>query len=438
MIKVTWREVAPMVKKINPEFYDLMQPFSDINYPLYIAKYKYGQYFGKGSEILMPAEDGGLYQLGGNKTPHNIMRDLGYGKDSFPLAMILDKYCEWNEMDENTGFRYPKRVQGPGTICNKEIIFKQDISMENKQTSACSGVGTVFMLPYIGCKKSHSKIQNELDISIEAPKSYYDHSKLIGEILVKSQSSHDWKSSFLFFSEKWVLKMREDTMFGPLREYFLETLWKKEKNKSLFTNDTDPFMSSVISNEINPTPFTLSSTRYLFNLMFGSSMGFAPTTNNDYIPVKTLQDIYTNCYKIKYTPSIMIPMEYNGKTPIYYSLQYPFIGIGKKKAGGKKNSSFQELAALGSVLNTFKYDFSKDKENSPLKTLCLNSEFNYFHHKAATLEAKENTATINPSAHIKELDRRFDFSFYNALHFSSDAKFFRGCIQLTKASQDAN
>jgi len=433
MKKVKWKDISHIVKSINKEFYNLMAPFSDLEFPLYIAEYKYGDYFGVKSSVFLPDDNSNLYLLGGKDTPNDIMKDLGYGKDSLPLAIILDKYCEWNNIDPLSRKIFPRALQGPGTICNQGIVFEHDLTMENSQTSAAAGAQTAFLLPCIGRQASHERIQVEFNIDTDAPKSYYDHNALFKELLSKNYSEHEWKAKILYFSYNWIDKIKNEKSFGELREYLYRSLWLNLMKATPLTTNGDPFISSNIANDLKPTPFSLDSARYMFNLMLGSNTGFIPSTNNNYLPLKSLQDIYTDCYKINYTPTVMVPCEFSGSNPVYYSLQYPSAQINSFK-GSKSNSKFQELANIAGVIATYHNDFSKHKTSSPLKKSCLSSKFIYYHHKAKKLESNNKDIVINPSELIKKEDDRFCFSYNNTLHFPVDAKFFRGCIKLTKTN----
>lgn len=427
--KVFWRDLSHYIEKINPEFHALFDPLSAINKPFFMAEYKYGEYFGKKADVFLPNDNGELYILGSKETPNEIMRHLGYGKNSLPLAMIISKNCEWSSLDPVSGQLITKIIQKPGKICNQDIIFNEDISIENTNNSACAGSINSFILPNIGCLKSHQKIKSDLNIELDPPKTYYDHSKIFKEITKITDNEHRWRAKIIYFSYEWVDIIRNAPDFSRLREYFLKNLWFKEKSKNPIIQNDDPFLSSNIANKQKPTPYILDTSRYLFNLLLGTGISYIPSTDDEYLPLKTIQDIYTNCYQIKYTPSIMVPTTPQNSGYVYYSLQHPSIRINNFK-GAKNSSTFQELANIAKFINTFKKHFSLSPHTNPLKSACINKSFNYFHHKANILSPKHDDVDIESSVKLESIDTRFNHSMVKPLHFSSDAKFFRGCIQL--------
>jgi len=428
MIKTTWKEVSNEIKVVNKDFYHLMEPFSELKHPVYIAKYNYGEYFGRKSSVYLPGKKG-LYLLGGKETPNEIMRDLGYGKDSLPLAIILDKFCEWTKVDPITKKTYPAAIQGPGTICNKGIIYKTDLTTENSCLSAASGSQSAFILPDIGNNKYHKNIQSEFNIDYPAPKSYHEHSGLFKEMLFNSSSTSDWTSKILYFSEDWINEIANNNECYKIREYFLMDLWVGGMRSNPFSNDDNPFIFSNIANDLKPTPFYVDSSKFIFNIMLGAASGFIPSTNNKYLPLKEIQDIYTNCYRINQTPTVMVPSYLSKNNPVYYSIHHPSTPINSFK-GSKSNSKYQELASLGEIINTYHSDFKLGDKSSPLVNGCLSSSFNYYHHKAETLSTKEKEVIIHSSKLLQDQDDRFNFSYDKPLHFHHEAKFFRGCIKI--------
>ena len=434
MKKITWKEISGVVKNINRSIFELMEPFSDLDFPLYIAEYRYGDYFGVKSSVFLPDKNNNLYLLGSNKTPNDIMRDLGYGEKSLPLAMIIDKYCEWNNTDPYNSLVYPRYFQGPGSICNQEILFEEEITMENSSTSAAAGAQSTFIVPHIGSKKNHQRIQADFNLQIDAPKSYNEHSSLFKILSNHSDSEHQWRAKILFFSESWINAIRKEDKFSKLREFFLRNLLKKQTMSCNISRNNDPFIPNKEVNKLKPSPYQIDSVKYIFNLILGSGNGYTPATSNDYLPLETIHNIYTECYKIAYTPITMVPCSALHKKPTYYSLQYPSAPIHSFK-GSKSDSKFQELASIGAIINEYKDIFISIKESSPLKRECLHYNFSYFHHKAKELDVKDKAVIIEPSTNMEKEDDGFKFSFNRLLRFPVEAKFFRGCIKLTSNQQ---
>lgn len=100
--KISWKEIKYKVKAINPSIYDVIeQILPDESIPFFLEQYAFGEHFGVKNHAYIPTRSGKLEKIESKHTDNELFRHLGYGKDSLPLGMILDKYCEWHYFGEN-------------------------------------------------------------------------------------------------------------------------------------------------------------------------------------------------------------------------------------------------------------------------------------------------------------------------------------------------
>ena len=429
--KVSWDDIKNLIKNTNSKFYDLIEkrsPSSEL--PLYLVEYSYGELLGSKKEVYIPNDSGELYVLGGKNTPEDIMNDLGYGKDSFPLGIIVDNYCEWFYQDDITKEHFPFAIQGKGTIFNQQIIFNEDMSIENNTISVSSGAKSLFMLPYIGCQTHHERIKSTFGVSLPAPKATSEHFNLFKEILSGYTIKNHWVSKIIYFSESWIKQIRNNNDWLPVKYFFSENLRKRFSLDLYNSFYNELFLTTESINKFRPTPFLVDSAKYIFSITMGQGIGFKPAIDNNLMPLNYIQEAYTDHYQLPYTPTIMVPgvlEEYNDS--VYYSLQQPSTKINTFKIR-MNNSTYRELVALKGILNSYISNFLSDKSTcfgSELYYACMNIELNFYHNKPTS-----NMDLILNSRNIVDLDPRFNFSFGKNGIFSADAKFFRGCIKISR------
>lgn len=162
----------------------------------------------------------------------------------------------------------------------------------------------------------------------------------------------------------------------------------------------------------------------------GSGIGVKPAVDENYLPVRDIQKIYNECYGLEYTPTLMVPASLNMQNDtIYYPLLCPFAKINTFKTN-QSNSTLTELETLKNVLLAYQEEFTEelgDAFGSPLYQVSKETEFSFYHYKATGLNKIKN------SAEILDYDERFSFSYcHDNTEFASDAKLFRGCVQLSR------
>ena len=405
------------------------QILPDESIPFFLAQYSFGEHFGIKNHAYLPTSSGKLEKIDSKHTDNELYKHLGYGKDSLPLGMILDKYCEWHYFGENDRI-FPDCVQGPGAIFNMQVVFDEDKTVDNNVLSVSSGALSSYLLPNIGCKRKHVRIKKYFNVSAPAPKSPYEHYLIFKEILQDKSTRSNWHSQILYFSEQFIEEVKHNEKWLKLKLYFSEALRKKLNQNTYDSSCNDLFLSAKKINRYRPTPFIMDTAKYVFNICMGSGIGSKPAVDEQYFPIKDIQKIYNECYGLEYTPTIMVPSSLNGKNDsVYYPLQCPFAKINTFKTN-QSNSTLTELETLKNVLLAYQEEFTEengDAFGSPLYHVSKETKFSFYHYKSTGKQ------TIRSPLDLLESDKRFAFSYCNDnTSFSSDAKLFRGCVRLSR------
>src|SRR3990167_5276633 len=344
--KTNWVEIKHVIKKVNQNFFDLVESISPANdMPLYLASYSYGTPLGIKNNFYLPNNHGGLSVLGKDNHTDDIHADLSYGQNSAPLGMIVENFCECCYFNELTKENYPFSILSEGSIFNQRIIFNTDISIENNAISAFAGAKSLFMLPYIGCQIHHERLKNKLNLSLPPPKSPAEHSGLFKEIITQQNITAGWLSQIVLFSQQWIEQIRDNSAWLPLKYFFSENLRKRSTSDLYNSFHNDLFMVTESANRYRPTPFLVDTAKYLFNIIKGKGLGFKPATDNKLLPLKPIQEAYSVYYQLPYTPTIMVPSVLEDNDSVYYSLQQPSTKINTFKIR-MNNSTYRELLAL--------------------------------------------------------------------------------------------
>lgn len=437
LIKTYWSKVRNRIAKVEPVFANIVDELDpDKNFPLYLAYYPYGVIEGDTKSPILPKLDSGFYRLDDVSAPKDVIKHLGYGKNSAPLGMLLDKCFEVfiDLKDEN--ITIPWMIYTPGSIFpfSRILSKKKRVYAPNGVLTSSSGARSVFMLPNIGCSTNHINLQRDFNIQNSPPKSLYEHWFIFKKIANSHVVNCNWRSCIIFFSEQWIKKLHNDPGWYKLKLYLHELAWHSfEYERSRIYYD---FVFSVIQKKRNlkPNPYLVDTAKHLFMTALGAVPGYTPTHNDDLLPMDLLQKTFVESYGLKkYYPTIMQPWHFElekDNDPIYYSLQNPTTLIFSPKSR-KISSTLFELRELEHIMRIFIDALSNEDElcaDTIINTIAKTVEFSYFHNKS------DRHKIIKTSSEISKTDKRFSlidskYKIPNAT-FASDSPFVRGCVRI--------
>lgn len=437
--KLQWHEIRDHVALIEPKFADLVDQLSPgSEFPLYLVDYHYGETIGDHHGTFLKHESGRRYQLGDCDTPREIMDELGYGMHNSPLLLLMEKKFEWHVFDSSNQNTFPIYVEKPGFFVGTRQLYD---TQENNTTylssaimSCTAGSCSSFLLPNIGNKRNHSTMQIKLGITNAPPKDMNAHAAVFREIAGAHCSQH-WLAKVLYFSEAWVQALRNDPEWIYLLRYLTEKMllgWRHDKNKFFYDY---AFTKAQILQNIPHNAYLLETAKHIMGIAMGANLGFQPADDAEALPLNCIQQAYLDIYQLKQTPTILEPAKFNiadpEQKPLYYSLQRPILSSLERQSKTEPRA-LVNLHTLARIIHKFQEAFSSHNDHEDYRNTCIQRmadqiQFDYFHHLA---DAEDNY-TRNSSA-LKEVDPRYNRIKDREclLEFPSDARFFRGCVQI--------
>lgn len=440
LVRQYWHDIRHRVAKVEPTFAALIDELSpDKSYPLYLAYYPYGEQIGKKDACYLPKPELGTFKFIEPDIPKKLMDELGYGADSLPMGIILDKKFEWYIDLPNEKTSIPWVIYTPGMFFPVPIVLSMGQSCRryapNGILNAICGVRSAFLLPNIGCAIHHANLQRDYNIQLPAPKALYEQFNIFKEVSDKKILENNWRGCVVYFSEMWLSTLKNDPKWSRLKMYLYEKAWdiyQYARNKVYYDIT---FSMLLQKRNLKPNPYLTDIAKYLFSVVAGAYPGYVPASNEDSLPVGLIQKAYVESYGLKkYLPSVMQPEHFyyeTHKKPVYYSLQNRSTHIFSPQSR-KLSSTLSEVRELAYIIKAFKEELVKPEtlcSDTVFSFIAEHIDFEYFHNKP------DQHNIIQSSKKLPELDVRFAkeaHQYYapNAV-FSADAPFVRGCVSMS-------
>jgi len=440
LVKCFWSDIRQRFAKIEPAFTNIVDQLSpNQSYPLYIAYYPYGDSDADTCSSLFPNIKGNYYRITDPNVPQDILKHLGYSVNGTPLGMILEKELECFIDLKSEQITIPWLVYKPGDIFPLSTILnkrKSHVYTPNGLLSSTAGARSTFMLPNIGATANHSNLQRDFNIKSRPAKSLYEHWQVFREIVHSNVVSTDWRCCIVYFSESWLISLHNDVCWQTLKQYLHELAWYRyeyERNRIYYD-----ITFSVIQKKRNlkPNPYLVDTAKHLFATALGAAPGYAPATDNNALPIDSIQQAIVESYGLKkYKPTVMQPKHFNFETdyfPIYYSLQHPATRVFSPRSR-LASSAINEMRELEHIMNIFIEELSKDgalSSDTIIGQIAKFVKFSYFHNATDTHNILRNSLELLNS------DSRFNDTLFphtpEAL-FAADASFLRGCVSIGSA-----
>lgn len=431
-VKTTWDKIRDEVIHINPvftEIVDNLNPGKD--YHLYTASYSFGSIIGDEKSFYYPTESNNFCTA--SNLPSSIAKDLSYAGNSIPMGMLLSNSAEL--FIEDFDICIPIRLLKPGNFFGllRELEEKGNSFHPAGLSKMSAGARSIFLLPNIGDAIKYSYLRRDYKIKTNAPRNLYEHWNIFKELYnFKAPKDNPWETSLLFFSQKWVDKMRHDKKWKELKLYLIEEEWKRNAfriNQSFFELI---FSITQAKKNLKPNPYLADTTRHLLAIAVGSAPGFMPAIDESAGPIKAIQEAFLESYGIKYAPTIMHPGYFkhqNELANIYYSMNYPSTLAFSPKSR-KESRVIIELRELKHITTKFLDDLKKENSvcSNTLAYKIINSiELDFFHNK------NDMHDEILLSSNLTEKDNALQRNLVNknVLPFADSGSFVRGCVRIS-------
>lgn len=432
--KIFWNEIKNEIAKIDKKFADLVNEISpNSEYPLYLSYYNFGETIGDTHGTFLKNEQGTTYRLGDKNTPSDVLKNLGYGIANSPFMMILDKKFEWYIWDTKKQSSFPVYVEGPGFFIGTRQLLsdkKTKTYISSSIMSCTAGTRSAFMLPNIGNQKNHMALQRKLGVTCAPPKEMQDHWGVFKDIY--SASGENWHAKILFFSECWVESLKFNPKWVYLQRYLIEKMiksWEHDKNYFFYNF---AFSSAHTTKNIIKNPYLNETAKHILGIAIGANLGFRPSTDNQSLPLESIQNAYQEIYQLKHTAIILEPSKFDinseQQDPVYYSLQRPVI-CSLEKQTKTEPRALVNLLSLNGLITKYIEAFSNNDyySGTALQQIEEKAYFSYYHHLP-----KSTDVQIKLSNNIQKEDSRFSLTKNSNIDFPMDARFFRGCVKISR------
>lgn len=440
--KVTWSEIRASIFKVAPSFaekVDYIKP-DDNKFPLYVVSFPYGSLIGDDKSQFIPNEDGSYYRLNSPDAPKDIIKHLGYGKDSSPLGLILDKTIEFFVDAPARKVTIPKKIARPGDFINFSRILSIKKSPSSKPYApngllkATSGARTVFSLPYLTCNASFVKLERDIGEIGKIPESQYDHFQLFCDIARTDCAENKWELQLIYFSEQWIISILNDKKWNDVKSYLFQKAWDETnyiRNQYFFD-----VSFSIMKEQENAKQnhYIYDTARHIFDIAVGAFPGLAPTDTTEMLPLDVIQKYLSESYGLKkYIPTIISPNYFSieNNYPVYYSMHYPTLRLFSPKSTTNKKSVLSDIQDLSRALNKFSkriLDANSIWGGTILQEVTEKLRFEFVH------TTPRNGVVITDPSEIVARDNRFIKMLNNIdeLTPALDGNFFRGCVCLSQ------
>lgn len=437
--KLAWADIRSSIEQINDKFAGIVDSISpDDSFTIYRVDYPYGAVIADTENFYLPDSHDKPQRINSFTSNQDLLNDLSYGQSTMPMGMVLSKTLEYYIDLPKINMIIPWLIYKPGSLFPYTTILgnvNYKNYAPNNLLAISAGARSAFMLPNIGCNTNHINIQRDLNIQKSAPKFLYEHWDIFKQIANSKVAKSDWRCSVIYFAEKWVSMLQNDTSWLSLKNYMLESGWKQfefERNRVYF-DIAFSFMQQ--KRNLKPNPYLTDTARHLHTIAMGCAPGYAPAIDDDFLPVELLQNVYMDSYGLKkYIPTILQPQHFDitssNQTPVYYSLQHPSTHMFSPKSR-KASSTLLEMRELSHIMKIFSEELTKDNaicSDTILNTIARDVNYEYFHNEV------DAHLVIKSSAEVKNMDPRFstkpDKPSWNNATFAEDAKFLRGCVRI--------
>lgn len=434
--RLFWKDIRRDVKEISPTLSDIIDSISPKREPLYVISFPYGQKISDDISPYIPDDHGNFVRLAQGEVDRTLFEELGYGKDSSPLGLVLDKSIEFFVDMPNKRTTIPTKIIGPGDFCNFSRILNADYDdlplAPNGLLRATAGARTTFSLPYLTCSSSFASLEEKYPAISQTPANQYDHFQLFKEISSDKsfQIKDPWRMKILYFSEEWINKILHNKDWMPLNRYFFQLAWKDsehKRNKHYFDIDYSEIIEEINCKYNSAIKATI---KHLTDIAIGGYPGLSPQVSNNLIPLEEIQYALFQHYGLKkYTPAIIAPSTFNYKAsqPIYYSLQHP-TACSYHSLTYSNSSMMDSLKEVQRAFSRYKSQMLSESsiwKGTRHYDVLSKTTFHFIHsHKtcASNIEL--------PEKFIQE-DHRFNYLSGpedTSLAPAANGNFFRGCI----------
>ncbi|MFZ9035796.1 MAG: hypothetical protein ACO2ZM_06740 [Francisellaceae bacterium] len=321
MEKLNYEEAKALIKPVNQELYEILEDITpDDDMHIYLAEYPYGVEIADKNNYYFPFGD---KLIAYEELPQNIKKDFAGWDSNIPFGIVLEKSMEHYLYDED--------ITTPGRIYHTGDCFGYDYCLKNPLINTLSipvyqvsaGARSCFCITNLGNGMLFAPLKKKLKVNMPPPKKLYDHKDFFQALYQSFDMVQNWKLKLLYFSPKWKQNI-SDKKHKILLNYLYDCYWmrtEKLRILPLYEHITSDAFKQL--SKYKPEPYIVNVIRNFLSLFINAIAGYSVQSNDNYLPLKSIQNILTNEYNIPHSPIIMAPEYFDRTSTLYYSLSYP-------------------------------------------------------------------------------------------------------------------
>lgn len=433
--RITWAEIRNRICELNPTLTKLIDQAEPGDLPIYYLSYPFGSIIVDRGLFYLPNAEGHIVPITDKSIDPDIQQHLDYSEKGIPAGIVLKNAYEVYIESDNKPL--PIVVSEPGYPFALWRKFDIDPPFHPIELfSIHAGARSLFMLPNIGDVMFHKNLRRDYNIHRPTPKRLEDQWEIFREIANYCHS--DWRVELIAFSGAWFERIFHDEKWQPLYLYLLQNAWESSKYERNQVFYEYALSCAQAKRNLKPNPYMVDTIRHLLSITLGATPGFRAATDETLGPIKLIQQVYADCYRLKkYAPTMMHPAHFNyldkDCRAVYYSLQYPTT-LRFSTPSRKEASTLYDLRELKYILNVFLGELEQRHlgiEDAVVGRLPRDIEFTYFHTKA------DQHGEIAIATDMIDDDPSLSAYLCNnppSTEFASNGGFLRGCIRIQHKS----
>ncbi len=286
-----------------------------------------------------------------------------------------------------------------------------------------AGARSIFLYPIISNFERHNKMFRyyNFDHAIPAPHLTSNQWHMFKGIAEANNSS--WRTTILFFGNEWL---NGDTVeHHQLRDYLRDS---NVPNTSFYPKKMafELLVSQAIDQlNFKPDPFLADNLKHVFAIANHFLPGHVFADDEQFAPIKMIQDAFMEQYKLSYAPNILIPGYATDERVCYHSIQDSMM-IEYAPQQRKKSSHLTQLRELARVFEQTKNFFEKNYQ--PELAEFFDTKLEIFHpHGTADISVAPDCQILHSDPVLQKQVTASNKRFAKKSHFTS-----QGCISICR------
>ncbi len=389
---VTWQQIKKKIAKLNPLLAQQINKIKGVDtFKLLQVRYSFGEKIIDRGEFRISFHGENL-PINHPRIPKEIRSILNYHWKASPLGIVSHNSIE--SYINHSSHIIPYRLLLPGKVFSILSIFDtlkfSDSAPKLRSTS--SGSRSLIFLPKITHQESHARLAIRYKtLQKQYPKKTHEHWEFFKRLAQAEEKIFtEWYSEVLFFGKDFLSCPTKTESF---RHFLLNSVWMQEsfrRNEGLY----DFIISALLTKmpaSLRKDPEIFYHFKHIIKIALREAPGFIPASNDVAAPIKELGNIMLNYYRLRFHYPVFLQLaHYDGKAPVYYSLQHPMYLYEIPKGRREMQFTINKLKKIKRLFILFRDfvlsgKFEHNIEDTLLYQMLKYTDFDFFHPKDPSL-----------------------------------------------------